>query len=249
MLSRHAAIDQTAIDQLRVRAIPCARSPMNPTANFVPPVRPRRHAGLLIFAALTFTLLEAGLTIFFGVGRWLVVESPLEKAQAIVVLTGGMPIRAIEAARLYHAGYAPQIWLTRPAEPAASLDSMAIPNSGEDFFNARVLEHEGVPSGAIRVLEPAINNTADEVRATAAELSREHGSVVIIVTTKAHTRRVGRLWRQLAADRGRAAVRTTPADPFDAAHWWRSTHDALDVVREVLGLLNAWAGFPLHAKS
>jgi uncharacterized SAM-binding protein YcdF (DUF218 family) len=200
-------------------------------------------------SAIALMLFVAALVFFFGVGRWLVVEVPLEKAQAIAVLSGGMPIRAIEAARLYHQGYASQIWLTRPEEPDASLAPMGIPNSGEDFFNVRVLAHEAVPPEAIHVLAPAINNTADEMRAIAAELARENGSVVIIVTTKAHTRRVGRIWRQLAANRGRAIVRATPGDPFDPAHWWRSTHDALDVVREVLGVLNAWAGFPLQPRS
>jgi len=181
-----------------------------------------------------------------GVGRWLVVEDPLEKADAIVVLSGRIPIRAIEAARLYRAGYASQIWLTRPEEPAASLEALSIPYSGEDFFNARVLVHEGVPLSAIRVLAPSINNTADEVRAIAGELRRENSSTVIIVTTKAHTRRVHRLWRQLAGGQGRAIVRAAAGDPFDPAHWWRTTGDALDVVREVLGVLNAWAGLPLH---
>ena len=221
---------------------------MNPTAD--PASRsPQRHRVRWLAAGLAFALVGGGLVLFFGVGYWLVAEVPLEKAQAIAVLSGGMPIRAIEAARLYHQGYASQIWLTRPEEPDASLAPMGIPNSGEDFFNARVLAHEGVPSEAIHVLAPAINNTADEMRAIAAELARENGSVVIIVTTKAHTRRVGTIWRQLAANRGRAIVRATPGDPFDPAHWWRSTHDALDVVREVLGVLNAWAGFPLQPRS
>jgi uncharacterized SAM-binding protein YcdF (DUF218 family) len=181
-----------------------------------------------------------------GVGRWLVVENPLEKADAIVVLSGRIPMRAIEAARLYRAGYASQIWLTRPEEPAASLEALGIPYSGEDFFNTRVLTHEGVPLSAIRVLVPPINNTADEVRAIAAELRRENGSTVIVVTTKAHTRRVCRLWHQLARGQGHAIVRAATGDPFDPAHWWRTTGDALDVVREVLGVLNAWAGLPLH---
>jgi uncharacterized SAM-binding protein YcdF (DUF218 family) len=66
------------------------------------------------------------LIIFLGVGRWLVVEDPLDKAQAIVVLSGGMPMRAREAAKLYNAGYAPQIWLTRGVEPAAALQEMHI---------------------------------------------------------------------------------------------------------------------------
>ncbi len=106
--------------------------------------------------------------------------------------------------------------------------------------------HEGVPSNAIHVLEQPINNTADEITVIAAELERERGSAVIIVTTKAHTRRVRALWRDLPGGRGRAIVRAAPTDTFAPDHWWRSTGDSLEVVREILGLLNAWAGLPLH---
>jgi hypothetical protein len=41
-------------------------------------------------------------------------------------------------------------------------------------------------------------------------------------------------------------VRTASDDPFDPRRWWRTTGDALDVMREVLGLMNAWMGMPLH---
>jgi uncharacterized SAM-binding protein YcdF (DUF218 family) len=190
--------------------------------------------------------LVAVVIIFLGVGRWLIVEDPLDKAHAIVILSGRMPMRATEAARLYTAGYAPQVWLTRAVEPAASLQEMHIAYIGEDFFNSRVLMHEGVPSNAIHVLEQPINNTADEITVIAAELERERGSAVIIVTTKAHTRRVRALWRDLSGGRGRAIVRAAPTDTFAPDHWWRSTGDSLDVMREILGLLNAWAGLPLH---
>jgi uncharacterized SAM-binding protein YcdF (DUF218 family) len=209
------------------------------------------HTGRRHFVAIVLVAIIAGLTvitliIFLGVGRWLVVEDPLEKAQAIVVLSGRMPMRAQEAARLYNAGWAPQIWLTRGVEPAASLQEMHIAYIGEDFFNARILMHEGVPSNAILVLEPAIDNTADEMRIIAAELERWKAETVIIVTTKAHTRRVRTLWKELSGGRGHAIVRAASTDPFAPGHWWSSTSDALDVVREVLGLLNAWAGLPLH---
>jgi hypothetical protein len=69
---------------------------------------------------------------------------------------------------------------------------------------------------------------------------------VILVTSKVHTRRVRTLWSHLARQDGMAIVRGVSDDDYDAAHWWRSTNDALDVVREVLGLINAWAGLPLH---
>ena len=205
-------------------------------ARFAPAILLISAVGLFVLAAI----------IFLGIGRWLVVEDPLDKAQAIVVLGGRIPMRAKEAARLYNAGYSPQVWLTRANEPAASLQEMHIAYIGEDFYNSRVLMHDGVPSNAIHVLEPPIDNTADEVRAIAAELEREKGAAVIIVTTKVHTRRVRTLWKKLSGGRGRAIVRAASTDSFAPEHWWRTTGDSLDVVREVLGLLNAWAGLPLH---
>ena len=187
-----------------------------------------------------------GLVFFFYVGRWLVVEDPLVKARAIAVLSGRMPLRAIEAAKLYREGYAPEIWLTHSIEPRATLQEMGILFEGEDYYNARVLMHEGVPLKAIRILEPAIVNTSDEIQVIAFALEREQDHAVILVTTKAHTRRVGLLWRRLAQNHGQAIVRAASLDAFDPRHWWRNTNDALDVVREVLGIANAWAGLPLH---
>jgi uncharacterized SAM-binding protein YcdF (DUF218 family) len=206
----------------------------------------RRRICCPLALSVLAAILGIAIIIFFGVGRWLFVEDKLEKAQAILVLSGRMPLRAIEAARLYNGGYAAEVWLTRPSEPAASLEAMHVAYLTEDFFNSRILMHEGVPATAIRVLEPPVANTADELRAATAELDRDGGSAVIIVTTKAHTRRVRTLWRELSSGRRRAIVRAPASDPFEPDRWWRNTRDVLDVVREVLGLLNAWAGLPLH---
>jgi uncharacterized SAM-binding protein YcdF (DUF218 family) len=184
--------------------------------------------------------------LFLNVGRWLVREDPLQKARAIVILSGGMPVRALEAAKIYREGYAPEVWLTRPAEPRASMEALGIPFDGEDDFNQRVLIHEGVPPGAIRILDPPIYNTADEIRAVSSAMNSAGAQVVIVVTTKAHTRRVRALWNKLEKDRGRILVRAASGDSFDPAHWWHTTGDALDVLREILGLLNVWAGLPLR---
>jgi len=205
-----------------------------------------RHRALLVLSAVGGGVLFLALVIFFGVGRWLVAEDQLGKASAIMVLSGSMPMRAIEAAKLYREGYAPEVWLTHSTEPAETLGEMGIPFTGEDHYNALVLIHEGVPARAIHVLEPPIVNTADEIKVAASALARAKGDAVILVTTKVHTRRVRLLWRRLASGQGRAIARAASGDPFDPRHWWRSTSDALDVVREVLGVLNAWAGLPLH---
>ncbi len=206
--------------------------------------RPRSRAWRILFV-VGGGLLPV-LVIFFGAGRWLVVEDPLVKARTILVLSGAMPLRAIEAAKLYREGYAPEIWLTHSAEPGETLERMGIPFSGEDAYNKLVLIHEGVPPEVIHVLEPSIVNTEDEIKVAAAALARVDGTDVIIVTTKAHTRRTRLLWRKLRSGHRRAIVRAAASDPFDPQHWWHSTSDALEVVREILGLLNAWAGLPLH---
>src|SRR5258708_27229613 len=122
--------------------------------------RPRGRAWRIFLIGATVSLILAAV-VFFGLGRWLVVEDPLVKAQAIVVLSGAMPLRAIEAAKLYHEGYAPEIWLTRSAEPGETLKEMGISFSGEDYYDKLVLIHEGVPADAIHVLGRSEEHTSE----------------------------------------------------------------------------------------
>jgi uncharacterized SAM-binding protein YcdF (DUF218 family) len=204
-----------------------------------------RSRALSILAGVGGGLVLAVL-VFLSIGRWLVVEDPLVRARAIVVLSGAMPLRAIEAAKLYREGSAPEVWLTHSMEPGKTLQEMGVPFFGEDYYDKLVLIHGGVPLEGIHVLEPSIVNTADEIKVVAATLARAKGEGVILVTTKVHTRRVRLLWHRLAPGQGWAIVRAASSDPFDPRHWWRTTGGALDVVREVLGLLNAWASLPLH---
>lgn len=197
---------------------------------------------LSIAGSLLFLLLVA----FLSLGRWLDKEDPPQKAAAIAVLSGRMPSRALEAARLYNQGYAPQVWLSYSAEPGATLEKFSVPYAGEEFYDRLLLLHEGVPDSAIHILAPPIVNTADEMRTFGQALRKENLHRIIIVTSKVHTRRVGVLWKHLSAKDGEAIIRGASNDGSDPAQWWRNTGDALDVVREILGLLNAWAGLPLQ---
>jgi len=58
---------------------------------------------------------------------------------------------------------------------------------GEEFFNSRVLMHEGVSFAGNPGARAAIDNTADEVRTIAAELEQEKGAAVIS-SPRRHTR-------------------------------------------------------------
>jgi uncharacterized SAM-binding protein YcdF (DUF218 family) len=199
-----------------------------------------------LFATVAALPILTGIYVFLHAGSWLVREDPLEKAEAIVVLSGGLPGRALAAAEIYRQGYGKEVWLTRPLEPRAAMEDLHLPYAGEEEYTRMVLIEKGVLPNQVRVLKPDILNTADELRAVAGSVGQQSGAVTIIVTSKAHTRRVRALWTKTSHGCcGRVLVRGSPQEQFDAAHWWRTTSDALAVVREYLGLLNAWAGLPL----
>jgi uncharacterized SAM-binding protein YcdF (DUF218 family) len=202
-----------------------------------------------------FLLLVITMLVFLGVavytllhaGTWLIREDPLQKSQAIIVLSGALPERALSAAELYCQGYAQEIWLTHPLQPGAAMEDLRLPYAGEEQYSRMVLIEKGVPAANIRILKPPVLNTADELRAVSDALDAQPGITVIVVTSKPHTRRVHTLWKKIAnrENQGHLLVRAALEDHFDAAHWWRSSNDALNVTREYLGLLNASAGLPL----
>lgn len=204
-----------------------------------------RIAAVSVFAFLCGMAFVA----FRGAGRWLVREDPLTPAEEIVVLSGAMPVRAEEAGRIFQMGYAHEIWVSRPESPSAELESQGIHYLGEEEYNRQVLLHQGVPEADVHIFPEPIANTEEEIREISDQLRRDGKANVIIVTSPQHTRRVRTLWRKLAGNGLRLTIRGAPQDLFDADHWWRDTHDALAVVREILGLLNAWAGLPVRPQS
>ena len=64
---------------------------------------------LLLLALAILYLIPAGIN---QLGKYLMVEDPLEKSAAIVVLGGDFPYRALEGASLYLSGWAPEVWVT-----------------------------------------------------------------------------------------------------------------------------------------
>ena len=206
---------------------------------------PRRRRLGIYFLAILVLLVVVGVVAFRNLGRWLVREDPLAKADVIVVLSGGLPFRAEAAASVYKSGYAPAVWVSRPEGPQEELAALGIHFVGEEEYNREILVQQGVPDAAIRIFPDTIVNTQEEVAEIARDMRRDGKHTVIIVTSPQHTRRVKALWRKLAGDDPRVIVRAASDDPFDADHWWRTTADVLAVVREAMGLLNVWAGLPV----
>jgi uncharacterized SAM-binding protein YcdF (DUF218 family) len=205
--------------------------------------RPRLIALLLVAPVL------AAIISFRSAGRWLVREDALAQADSIVVLSGGMPYRAEGAAEIFRQGYAPQVWVSRPENPAQELDKLGIRFIGEEEYNRDVLVRGGVPANAVQILPQTIIDTEEEIREVTQKMGAEGKSRAIIVTSPQHTRRVRALWQRIASKDQTLVVRAAREDPFDADHWWHNSRDALAVVREYLGLLNVWTGLPVRPHS
>jgi uncharacterized SAM-binding protein YcdF (DUF218 family) len=201
----------------------------------------RRLLGLFIIL-----MLVAAVVCFRGIGRWLTREDPLSKADVILVLCGGLPYRAEEAGKVFGMGYAPEVWLSRPYSPAGELEKLGIHLIGEEEYNREVLLHERVPETVIRILPDIVIDTEQEVVEAAREMQREGKTRVIIVTSPEHKRRVRALWKRLVGNNLHLIVHAAHQDPFDVDHWWRNTRDVYSVMRETLGLVNAWAGLPVR---
>jgi uncharacterized SAM-binding protein YcdF (DUF218 family) len=204
-----------------------------------------RLAGLIVL----LTVFAVAVLGFRGAGRWLIREDPLTRSDVIVVLSGSMPYRAEEAAKVFRMGYAPEVWLTRAESPASEFEEMGIRYVGDEEYNREVLIHEGVPNQAIRVLPDTIADTLQEVDEIAHEARREGKTSVLIVTSPEHTRRVKAIWRKRIGENPKLLVHGAPQDPFDKDHWWRNTRDTFSAAREFMGLMNAWAGFPVQPHS
>lgn len=206
--------------------------------------RPRFQPAL---ACATFALFALALLLLIrGLGAWLVQEDPLQPAGAILVLSGSMPYRAQDAAAIYRMGYANEIWVSRPRGPGELLATLGIPYEGEEVYNREILIHEGVPPANIHVFPDPIVDTEEEVAEISRVMRRENISTIIIVTSPQHTRRVRAIWRHANGQQLHAIVRAAWHDPFDAHRWWRNTRDTFSVVRELMGLVNVWLGFPVH---
>jgi uncharacterized SAM-binding protein YcdF (DUF218 family) len=200
-----------------------------------------------VLGAIAILVTSFALAFLFGVGHWLVKEDSLQKANAIAVLSGNFPARALEAASLYRGGYASEIWLTHPGPQSDALTRMGIHYPSETDFNYQVLRRQGIPARAIHILDAPVINTADELDVIGSTLQQKSGGSVIVVTNKAHTRRVHELWDRFDSDRGKIIVHGIANDDFHPSAWWTRTTDTHQVIHEIMGMINVWAGLPMQS--
>ena len=180
-----------------------------------------------------------------GLGRFLVVEHPLTKADAIFVLGGSRLERPLEALDLYYDGWAPEILLSSQEADGGemALRSRGITVMSEPEFQKATLISLGVPEDAVSILTDDQPSTADEAVALASAARARHWSRVIVVTSKMHTRRATlAMGRRTAAMGVTILVHGSRYDQMDVDHWWRRRSDLRFVLLESQKLLLYWIG-------
>lgn len=181
-----------------------------------------------------FVLLAAGLILLVGVligfrgailvgmGRWLVVETPVREADLVVAL-GGDRERQEEAVRLLRQGLAR--WVLFVGSDVRLRDYRCL----------------GVPEDQALVPPGPAYTTYEEAVATRKVVEERGLKSVLIVTSRYHLRRARWTFDRVLRDLD-VAVATAPAPDasFSIDRWWTRHVGRKAVVTEYLGLLYYW---------
>jgi uncharacterized SAM-binding protein YcdF (DUF218 family) len=154
----------------------------------------------------------------------LIVNEPLQKAAAIVVLGGGSGERERTGARLYAEGWADTLITT-----GGPMDLPGLSDTTWAALSAKELVRWGVPESRIIQL-PVTTSTCEDALASVARLP-VGAKRVIIVTDPFHTRRAQWLFEKGA---GSVEVIMVAADPswFDPQSWWTEERSLIVVEQE-----------------
>jgi uncharacterized SAM-binding protein YcdF (DUF218 family) len=206
--------------------------------------RARRHV-VLASVVLAVAVALASVVGIDLVGLALVVDDGPAPSDAIVVLYGGTPAREIEAASLFHRGYAPRIVLGRGRDLLLPVVRQLSGLPGGQEVAADVLQRLRVPASAIVRVADEADNTTEELALDFA-LARSRGwRRVLLVTSPSHTRRVRVIWNARFEASLSARVHPTPWERYPAASWWRSRRALEQTLHEWFGIANFMVGSPL----
>ena len=197
---------------------------------------------LLRLAALAAVLLIIAAVAAPRLGAWLVVEDPLQKADAIFVLGGTLFERPLEAVDLYHEGWAPRLLLMRQIadDGEVELRRRGVVYQREIDVQVDVLMRLGVPGSAIEILDEQ-DSTKDEADALRTVVVANQWPRVIVVTSKQHTRRARLVMNRRVADTGaQVMVRASRYDKTDVNAWWRQRGTLRFTLFETQRLIAYW---------
>jgi uncharacterized SAM-binding protein YcdF (DUF218 family) len=184
---------------------------------------------LLFVIVLCAVLYFARGPILRFAGETWVVEDPLDRADAIIVLSDDnfYADRATHAADLYRHGMAPIVIASgRRLRPYAGI--------------AELMEHDlierGVPKDKIVRISHNAENTREEAQVLAQQALERKWRSVIVVTSNYHTRRARYIFLHVFPAQTQVRVSGAQDGDFDPQHWWQSRKSLKEFTRELAGM-------------
>lgn len=164
-----------------------------------------------------------------------IVSDEIKRADAIVVLGGGVDVRPFAAADLYKRGFATQILVSNPKQSSAEELKAVRPDSE---LNGEVLLRLGVPKSAIIFFGNDLSNTYDETRALLAWAKTTGAKSIIIPTDYFATRRLRWILGREFGNTGiQFRVLAVPPRRYSINDWWRHEEGLITFQNEVIKYL------------
>ncbi|MBA7541259.1 hypothetical protein ES705_33566 [subsurface metagenome] len=179
-----------------------------------------------------------------NLGKWLVAEDELQESDMIVVLTGSVPDRIMQAVDIYNEKYSDKIVLVNCHRVGHAIfveRGLEIP-PGDAQLSKMIAIDLGVPEENILILEGNAQSTQDEALIIR-EYIRNNRAIksIILVTSKYHSGRSKKIFRKAFSGLDREInIYSSPSkyDPFNVNQWWKDREDIKRVVLEYLKLAN-----------
>jgi len=189
---------------------------------------------LLFLALLILGIYLARHPLLRFAGEELIVEDPLEKSDAIIVLSDDnfYADRATRAAELFRQGLAPIV---------VASGIRLRPYAGISELMTHDLIERGVPRDRILTFPQDADSTKEEAEALRKLLLERNWKSAIIVTSNYHTRRARYIiWKTFSKSVEIRMAGARDAD-YDPAHWWERRRSVKRFVHEVAGyVLAVW---------
>ena len=185
---------------------------------------------LLFFLLFCFVLYLVRRPILRFVAESWIIEDPLDKADAIIVLGDDnfYADRATRGVQLFREGKAPVV---------VASGRRLRPNAGI----AELIEHDlverGVPKEKIVRFTHDADSTLEEAEALARLVKERKWRRVIVVTSNYHTRRARYIFRRVFPQGMTVSVASTRDGDFDPEHWWEKRKSIKELTHEFAGMV------------
>jgi uncharacterized SAM-binding protein YcdF (DUF218 family) len=154
-------------------------------------------------------------------GNCLIKEDSLQKADALVVLSGSAFERGSKGTELLQNGYARMIIC-----PGGNLDLNYLILFGDSIYESDITKKKILQSGVTDSSVVCIHNgtsTQEEAQAVKEYCKLHHFKSIIVVSTYFHTARVKRVYSKIFAGSGiTIIVRGAKSVHYDESIWWQS---------------------------